>query len=83
MALTLDAADEDKINQFTAIARHRALIRPILGSYQSITTQAEGFQLWGGREVAALRGTHRHVGGLEATEYAGMNTASWPAWAGL
>ena len=49
MALTLDAADEDKINRFTAIARHRALIRPILGSYQSITTQAEGFQLWGGR----------------------------------
>ena len=49
MALTLDATDEDKINRFTAIARHRALIRPILGSYQSITTQAEGFQLWGGR----------------------------------
>ena len=48
MALTLDAADEDKINQFTAIARHRSLIRPILGSYQSITTQAEGFQLWAG-----------------------------------
>ena len=49
MALTLDAADEDKVNQFTAIVRHRALIRPILGSYQSNTTKAEGFQLWGGR----------------------------------
>ena len=30
MSLALDAADEDKVNQFTGIVRHRALIRPIL-----------------------------------------------------
>ncbi len=37
MSFPLDAADEDKVNQFTAIVGHRAFIRPILGCYQSIT----------------------------------------------
>ena len=45
MALALDAANEDKVNHFTAIARHRALIRPILGSYQSITTKQGGIRM--------------------------------------
>ena len=34
MALAFDAADEDQVNLFTAIVRHRALIPPISGSCQ-------------------------------------------------
>ena len=48
-----DAADEDKVNQFTVIVRHRAPIRPILGSYQS-TTRVGAF-VWCGTTVTDYR----------------------------